>query len=167
LFRRGCYSLNPELRLWIDSEAFIHSVHKAQVAEQRGDLKAAIAEYGVAKTIYHSPLLVDDRYEDWLIPQRQSLKDAHQKVLTRLSTFHFDREEYESCAAAAAKMIEVDLCNEESHRLLMRCYARMGHAHLALRQYHFCVDALARELNLIPSAQTVALFQQIRRRAPV
>jgi DNA-binding SARP family transcriptional activator len=64
-------------------------------------------------------------------------------------------------------MVEADACNEEAHRLLMRCYGRLGHAHLALRQYHFCVDALARELNLIPSAQTVALFQQIRHRQPV
>jgi DNA-binding SARP family transcriptional activator len=43
----------------------------------------------------------------------------------------------------------------------------MGHAHLALRQYHFCIDALSRELNLIPSPQTVALYQQIRRRQPI
>lgn len=167
LFRQGCYSFNPTLRLWVDAEAFEASVHRAQAAEQCGDVEAAIAEYGVAQAIYHSPLLVDDRYEDWLIPRRLSLQDSHLKALTRLSRFHFEREDYEASAAAAAKMVEADACNEDAHRLLMRCYGRLGHAHLALRQYHFCVDALARELSLIPSAQTVALFQQIRQRQAI
>ncbi len=167
LFRQGCYSFNPELHLWVDAEAFIDSVHLAEVADQRGDVDAAIAGYRLAQALYHRPLLVDDRYEDWLIPQRQSLQDSYLKALKRLSGFHFDRGEFESCAATASRMLEVDACNEEAHRLLMRCYGRMGHSHLALRQYHFCVDALARELHLIPSAQTVALFQQIRRRQPV
>ena len=167
LFRHGCYSFDPALRLWVDAEAFEASVHRAQVAEQRGDIDAAIAEYGVAQATYRSPLLAEDRYENWLIPQRLALQDMHLKLLTRLSALHFERADYEACAAAAARMIEVDACNEAAHRLLMRCWGRLGHAHLALRQYHFCVDALERELKLIPSAQTVALFQQIRHRQPV
>ena len=167
LFRQGCYSFNPELRLWVDAEAFVECVHRAQAADQHGEADAAVAAYRVAQAVYHSPLLVDDRYEDWLIPQRQSLQDSYLKVLTRLASQHFADENFEACAAVANKMLEVDPCDEEAHRLLMRCYSRMGHTHLALRQYHFCVDALSRELNLIPSPQTVALFQQIRRRQSI
>ena len=167
LFRQGCYSFNPELRLWVDAEAFVECVHRAQAADQHGEADAAVAAYRVAQAVYHSPLLVDDRYEGWLIPQRQSLQDSYLKVLTRLASQHFADENFEACAAVANKMLEVDPCDEEAHRLLMRCYSRMGHTHLALRQYHFCVDALSRELNLIPSPQTVALFQQIRRRQSI
>jgi DNA-binding SARP family transcriptional activator len=167
LFRQGRYSFNPALRLWVDAEAFVECMHRAQAADQQGDAGTAMAAYRVAQAVYHSALLVDDRYEDWLIPQRQGLQDSYLKVLTRLAAHDFAREAFEACAASTAKMLEVDNCNEEAHRLLMRCYSRMGHTHLALRQYHFCVDALARELNLIPSPQTVALFQQIRRREPI
>ena len=164
LFRQGCYSFNPELRLWVDAEAFVDCVHRAQVAAQHADPEAAMATYRVAQAIYHSPLLVDDRYEDWLIPHRQSLQDEYLKVLKHLAHQHFSDDDFEACAAMANKMLGVDPCDEEAHRLLMRCYGRMGQTHLALRQYHFCVDALSRELHLIPSPQTVALFQQIRRR---
>ena len=167
LFRRGCYAFNPALRVWVDAEAFEACVHRAQSVERQAGMAAAVAEYRVAQATYHSALLVDDRYEDWLIPQRQSLQDRYLKVLGRLGSHYFAQQDFEACAAMTGKMLEVDNCNEEAHRLLMRCHSRMDHTHLALRQYHFCVDALARELNLIPSPQTVALFQQIRHREPV
>ena len=167
LFRQGCYSFNPELRLWVDAEAFVDCVHRGQAAEQQGDTDTAMAAYRLAEAIYHSPLLVEDRYEDWLVPQRQALQDSCLKVLSRLASQHFVTAAFEACAAVSNKMLEVDPCDEEAHRLLMRCYSRMGHSHLALRQYHFCVDALSRELNLIPSPQTVALSRDIRRRQPV
>ncbi len=167
LFRQDCYSFNPALPMWVDAEAFADRIHRAQAAEQRGDLSAAMAEYRVAQAIYDSALLVEDRYEDWLIPHRQSLQDDYMKVLQRLRSHHVDNAEFEACIGVTSRMLDVDRCDEDAHRLLMRCYSRMGHAHLALRQYHFCVDALARELNLIPSPQTVALFQQIRQRQAV
>lgn len=167
LFRQGCYSFDPALRLWVDAEAFVERVQRAQALDQYGNIAGAIAECRVALAIYHSALLVDDRYEDWLIPQRQSLQNSYLQVLNRLASHYFDQADFEACIAVTGKILEVDNCNEEIHGLLMRCYSRMGHAHLALRQYHFCVDALSRELNLIPSPQTVALFQQIRRRQPI
>lgn len=166
-FRQGCYSFNPALRLWVDAEAFVDRIHVAQAAERHGDTATAMAAYRVAQAIHHSALLVEDRYEDWLIPHRQSLKDSYLKVLHRLRSHAFDNGEYEASIGVATRMLDVDRCDEDAHRLLMRCYSRMGHDHLALRQYHFCVDALARELNLIPSRQTVALFQQIRQRQAV
>jgi DNA-binding SARP family transcriptional activator len=167
LFRQGCYSLNPALRMWVDVEAFVGHLRQARAAEQSDDIAGAMAQYRVALAIYHGPLLVEDRYENWLAPYRQSLRDSYAELLNRLATHTFGEGDFESCAAIGTKLLEVDNCDEQAHRLLMRCYGRMGHAHLALRQYHFCVDALARELNLIPSPQTVALFQQIRQRQPI
>lgn len=166
-FRQGCYSLNPALRLWVDAEAFVDHLRQAHVAEERGDKAGAMAQYRIALAIYHRPLLLEDRYEDWLSPYRQSLRDSYVEMLNRLAVHTFGDGDFEACAAACAKLLEADGCDEQAHRLLMRCYCRMGHTHLALRQYHYCVDTLARELKLIPSAETVALFQKIRRRQPI
>ena len=164
LFRQGCYGFNPKLRLWVGAEAFADCVRRGRAAELQGDWDAAMAAYCVAQAIYRSPLLVDDRYEDWLNPLRQGLQDSCLAMLQRLASRHEAQQDLPACAAVAARMLEVDACDEQAHRLLMHCYNRMGHVHLALRQYHLCVDAMARELNLIPSPQTVALAQQIRRR---
>jgi DNA-binding SARP family transcriptional activator len=167
VFRRGCYSFNPELQIWVDAEAFADHVNRARAADQAGNTRQAVSHCREALATYQSPLLVNDRYEDWLIPQRQRLQDSYLHVLNRLAMHHQGEGDYSACAAVTAKMLEVDACDEEAHRQLMRCYSRLGQTQLALRQYHFCVDALARELNLIPSPHTVALFQRIRRRETV
>jgi hypothetical protein len=49
----------------------------------------------------------------------------------------------------------------------MRCYCRLGQTHLAVRQYHFCVETLARRVHLSPSVETVDLLRRIRHRALV
>jgi len=166
LFRQGCYQLNPGMQLWIDAEAFVDHLHRAQVAEQRGDAAGAIADYRVAQALYRNALLEEDRYEEWPVVQRRSLQADFVRVLQRLCAHYFDAGDFEACVGVCTRMLEVDRCDEDAHRRLMRCYSRMGHAHLALRQYHFCVDALARDLKLIPGPQTVALFQAIRQRQP-
>lgn len=163
LFRQGCYSFNSLLRIWVDAEAFERDIEQAQEADRLGETVNAVAHYRQAQATYHSALLVDDRYEDWLIPKRQSLQTSYRHVLSRLATHYLSQDDFEACAGTTRKMIEVDNCDEEAHRQLMRCYSRLGHTQLALRQYHFCVDALARELSTIPSPHTVALFHQLRR----
>jgi hypothetical protein len=47
----------------------------------------------------------------------------------------------------------------------MSLYARLGRRQAALRQYQLCVDALKRELNARPEAETIHLYQQISERA--
>jgi DNA-binding SARP family transcriptional activator len=49
----------------------------------------------------------------------------------------------------------------------MRCYARQGQQHLALRQYLDCAAALQDALDTQPEPRTVDLYERIRRREPV
>jgi DNA-binding SARP family transcriptional activator len=166
-FRHGAYGLDPTLRAWVDTEAFGAAMQRAEGAERRGDRVAAAAHYRAAQALYRGPLLVEDRYEGWLVPHRERLRTTYLTALQRLADFALADGDDGTCIATTQRLLDEDACNEQAHRQLMRSFARSGQAHLALRQYHHCVDALARELDLIPSAQTVALFQQIRRREPV
>ena len=167
LFQDGCYLLNPELHIWVDAEAFMAHVRKAKECERRNDLVAAIHEYRAAEAIYQSEFLVEDRYEDWLIGARQNFQDTYLAVMNRLSCYYLDQQDYEACVTICAKTLTVDVCNEEVHRRLMRCYSLMGYTHLAMRQFHVCRETLARDLNLIPSKETMQLFEQIRQRQSV
>jgi DNA-binding SARP family transcriptional activator len=45
----------------------------------------------------------------------------------------------------------------------MRVYYFQGQRHLALRQYHRCVEALQQELDIDPMPETVALRHQIQK----
>ena len=59
-------------------------------------------------------------------------------------------------------MLVVDSCNEEAHCNLMRCYSQQGRQHLALRQYHRCVEALRRELDVEPGQPIKEFYAQLR-----
>lgn len=58
-------------------------------------------------------------------------------------------------------MLEKDDCLENIHRKLILCYYQLGRRDLAIRQYHKCVEALQKELNIEPSLSTKELFQLI------
>lgn len=167
LHHQGGYALNPALRVWIDAEAFAERCTAARAADARGDRAAACEAFGAARAIYREPLRLDDRSDDWLAAQRESLQQSYLGALRWLREHHAERGEWEACIGVANDMLGVDRCDEDAHRTLMRCQARLGRANLALRQYHGCVEALKKDLSLIPSAETVALFQRIRRRDAV
>jgi DNA-binding SARP family transcriptional activator len=161
LFLDDRYLLNPELQIWVDVEEFLERFKTAQNLEQRGELTLAVREYRTAEALYQGEFLEEDRYEDWLLPQRQRLQDYYLNLLDRLSRHYLDQEDYDACATMCEKMLVVDPCREEAHRRLMRYYSQQKQRYMALRQYHLCAEALARELDVNPSQTTIALYKQI------
>jgi DNA-binding SARP family transcriptional activator len=162
LFQDDCYLLHPDLQIWVDCEAFMERFRVAQALERRGKLVAAIREYHAAEALYQGEFLEEDRYEDWLIPQRQSLQDDYLSLLERLSRYYLGQHDYTTCVPLCNKMLAVDSCCEDAHRWLMRCYSRQGQPYLALRQYHLCMETLQKELDVPPMDETLALYQRIR-----
>jgi DNA-binding SARP family transcriptional activator len=162
LFQNDAYLLNPELRIWVDVEEFGQHFRTGQRLEQAKELAQAVLEYRAAEALYQGEFLEEDRYEDWLLPRRQSLQDDYLTLLDRLSRHYLEQESYDACVLMCGKLLAIDSCREDAHRRLMRCYSRQGQYHLALRQYHFCVEALQHELEVEPDEATQALFRQIR-----
>jgi DNA-binding SARP family transcriptional activator len=163
LFQDDCYLLNPALGVWIDVEEFMQRYEAGQTLERRGELAGAIREYEAAEGLYQGDFLEEDLYEEWPMARREGLKDSYLFVLDRLSRHYLDERRYAACIHLSQKILAKDNCREEAHRRLMRCYSRQGQRNLALRQYHFCAETLARELEVSPTQETVALYDQIRR----
>jgi DNA-binding SARP family transcriptional activator len=159
----GCYDLNPDVRLWVDSDDFTAHYQTGQQLEREGRLQEAIREYELADNLYEGEFLAEDRYEDWSLVPRENLKHAHLDILDRLSQHYFGQAQFAMCIAFCQKILAEDNCREDAHRRLMRCHLRQGQRHLALRQYHMCVEALKRELDVPPMPATVELYQEIQR----
>ena len=162
LYEDDCYLINAELTLWLDSEAFAEQVAAAQACEQRGDPAGAVCAYRAAESLYQGEFHADERYEDWVAPQREALRVDYQRLLDYLCQHYFEGADYDACIAVARKGLDVDDCDEGLHRQLMCSYSRQGLHHLAHRQYHLCVSALERELDIDPCGETVELFERIR-----
>ncbi len=161
LFKDDSYQLNPDLQLWVDMEAFIEHERAGRKLAQSGERPLAIREYCIADALYQGELFEDDRYEDWISEQRHALEISHINLLDQLSEYYLQAKNYTAVEAPCRKILSIDSCHEGAHCRLMQCYSQQGQYHLALRQYHECVETLQRELGSPPSPDTLALYDQI------
>jgi DNA-binding SARP family transcriptional activator len=161
LFQDDHYVLNPDMEIWVDIEEFVRRYEAGRTLERRGELVEAVREYEVAEGLYQGDFLQEDVYQDWPIPRREGLKDSYLTTLDRLSRHYLEEKRYAACIHLCRKILAEDDCREDAHRRLMRCYSQQGQRNLALRQYHLCVETLARVLGVLPTAATVALYNQI------
>jgi DNA-binding SARP family transcriptional activator len=76
---------------------------------------------------------------------------------------HERRGMLESGIGAGLRLLRQDPLREDVHRYVMRLYASAGQRQLAIRQYDYCRDLLASELDISPMPETEALHQQILR----
>jgi DNA-binding SARP family transcriptional activator len=167
VFRDGCYSLNPKLKIWTDVDAFSNHLRRARQLESAGAMQEALDAYAAGVALYSAELLPEDRYDDWLVPLRQELRDGYLAAVHRLRQRHFAERDYSACMGICARILAVDACDEEAHRALMRCYARLCQPQLAQRQYQRCVQTLTREMGILPSRATTELYRQIVHRQDI
>lgn len=161
LFADGHYVLNPRFAVCTDADEFSEAFSRAVCQEAAGFPDEAAKSLMCCAELYQTELLAEDRYETWIESPRQQLRDTYLDALGRLCRYYLMREQYAACNAMCVKILAVDGCNEEAHRMLMRCYARMSQPHLATQQYQACVRSLARELGISPSAETVSVYREI------
>ena len=162
-FENGTYGFPANLELWLDVEEFEHCAREGRRLEAQNQPTGAETEYEIAINIYRGDLLADTPYEDWMAIDRERLRLAYLATLDRLSKIYFDREQYAACIRLCQLILNRDLCREDAHCCLMRCYSRLGQVPLALRQYQICVEALQSELEVDPAPETIQLYQQIHR----
>jgi DNA-binding SARP family transcriptional activator len=163
-FESDCYLLNPEMSIWLDFEEFEKHAQAGQKLEADGRFTEAVAEYGIAEGLYQGRFLEEDLYEDWANLQEEHLENKYLTIANRLSSYYMRQDEYVAAIALCQKILAKDNCSEEAHRRLMQCYLAQGQRHLAVRQYQTCVEALTKELDLTPGAETVELFRHITAR---
>ena len=83
-------------------------------------------------------------------------------ALDRVSRIQLRMNRLDDCIATGLRMLAVDPCREDAHRLLMSCYARQGRTYQALRQYELCCRMLRATLDAGPADETAQLHHAIR-----
>jgi len=166
LFDHG-YTLNPELEVRLDTEEFEQAVAHGTRAEKNNDVETALAAYRDAIREYGGDLLSDHPYDGWTLLPREHYRVRMLDVLGRAAQLTFDAGRYADSLETGQRLLALDFCREDLHRLLMRAYARLGRPHLALHQFETCAQQLRRELDMAPARETVELYRRIRARSPV
>lgn len=160
---QGGFSLASGIDLWLDVEGFDQALRLAKT-EQAHSQKGALKSYEAALQLYRGELLQDAPFEEWTLVRREQIRLQYLDALDQLARLRFAVGRYADCLDICQRLIPGDLCREDIHRLMMRCYTRLNQPHLAIRQYHQCERELRDELGMAPATATQHLYEQIRRR---
>lgn len=101
-------------------------------------------------------------YDEWLLPERERLREQFIDTLAQLIVLSEAEHEYQAAIGYARRLLQADPLGEEAYRKLMHLYARTGDRANLVRVYQTCVAVLKRELDAEPSPATHALFERLR-----
>lgn len=101
-------------------------------------------------------------FEEWAVLKREWLHRQAVEALTHLADYYERRGDLSGARQYAFRQVELEPWREEAHRQLMRLMALDGQRSAALAQYEKCRAALAHELHVEPTDETIALYEQIR-----
>ena len=146
---------NPDLPIELDVEQFI--VHNAQCAESGSE---ALGHCELCIEYYRGDFLAG-YYDDWVLVERERLREVFLGVLERLVNGLKGRGDYKGALAYARRLVTGDPLREEAHREVMRLCHLLGRDAEALKQYEVCRQVLLEELGAEPSAETEALAAEI------
>ena len=111
--------------------------------------------------MYRGDYLLEDLYEDWTMVERERLANAYMDMLDRLAASYLVSGRVRESVGACYRGLKKDRCHENSHRLLMTCYARMGQRAKAIRQYRLCESVMGQEYGTSPSPETRSLYENL------
>ncbi len=149
-----------DARFSLDVAEFEQLVSRAEEAREAGETNDERALLEGAVALYAGDL-VPDCYDDWAVPERERLRQAFLGAVERLAELlELDRD-HRGAIPWARRLLDHDPLNEGSCQRLMRLYALSGDRAGALRVYHGCATALARELGVEASAVTREAYERL------
>ena len=158
--QNGRLALRCGRRLWIDALAL---EHRARVAT-RGSVGAMPAS--ARARVRRSLLALSGDFlpsidAEWALVERERLRCLRLDALFALASADAARGDWLAVVDAARALCASEPLREDSQRLLMLGYARMGNRALAIRQYTRCAAVLAQDLGIDPMPETQALYQRL------
>jgi DNA-binding SARP family transcriptional activator/Tfp pilus assembly protein PilF len=151
--------ISSHLSLWLDVEEFAE--HRARCIS--GEPKALV--HGERCLGHYRGDFLAGYYDDWVLPERERLREQFLEVLERLVAGYKRRGDYAAALAHARRLAAEDPLREEAHREAMRLCHLLGYHAEALLQFETCRQILAEELGAEPSPATIALACEIAERS--
>ncbi len=163
LLEEGYYHLCPTVQVSTDAEEFDDRHERGRRLERVRRIPQAVAEYERAVELYRGDYLMEDLYEDWTMVERERLANAYVDMLGRLAAHYMETGRFQESITACYRILEKDRCHEDTYRLLMHCYTRLGMRGRALRHYHLCEKTIREEYGMSLSPETRTLYRSLLR----
>ena len=144
----------------LDVQDFAAALAHADQAEQTGHRRALREALATALEHYRGDLL-PGCYEDWVLPERERLRQQVLQALERLLVLWEHERDYPAAISTAQRLLRHDPLQEATYRHLIRLYAVSGDRAAAVRTYHTCASLLERELGVPPTPETRQAYERL------
>ncbi|HEX6818851.1 MAG TPA: BTAD domain-containing putative transcriptional regulator [Ktedonobacterales bacterium] len=148
---------------WLDVREFKRLASEGHSAAQAGEHERAATALRKAAEV-GSGIYLTDTYSEWATLRRDALRREYLSVLEHLLDAEMALKRYKALTRTAYLLLDADPFCEKAHRALMVGFYASGEPARALDQFRRCALILRRELNMEPTAATVALYRTIRQR---
>ena len=147
--------------VWVDALAF-ESCCGITRGTRGPDMDPRIADDLMSAVELYRGDLLEGWYHDWCVVERERYEVMYVSALDKLIGYAEAHRDYEAGIDYCRTVLTRDPAREYTHRALMRLLAAAGDRTGALRQFQRCATVLREELDVAPSARTVALRDRIR-----
>ncbi len=171
LIQGDLIGLNPQAPLELDLEGVQQAYTAAlrfSTSPSEPQRAALLAQVQQALALVRGPFLdgfwlrEETAFDEWAQLQQQQWQVRLQLLCERLSSWQEGGFELEEARATLLRWLALDPLSEQAYQRLMRVHLARGEANAALQVYATCRTRLAEELQVNPSADTVALAERIR-----
>ena len=156
----GCYRLHLPPETWIDTEAMISGIDRAEGALRAGAPGAAYGWAGVAATIARRPFLPGETGQ-WVEHERAAFHGILVRALDCFAQIYLRSGELTLAARASEEVLALEPFREVGYQQLMQAHLAMGNRAEALRTYERCRRLLAEELGVGPAPPIESLYLSI------
>src|SRR5436305_8607850 len=163
--------LDPHVPFELDLEVVQQAYQQAQrlsTLPAESQRAALAAKFQQALALVRGPFLdgfwlgEESPFDEWVLQQQQQWQVRLHLLLDRLSSWQEVGGELEPARATLTRWLTLEPLSEEACRRLMRVDLALGDPSAAGRVYATLRARLAEDLRVEPSAETVALAEQIR-----
>jgi YVTN family beta-propeller protein len=158
----GCYQLALPAGAWIDVDAAVEAVERAEAALAADDFGEARTQATAAAALARRSFLPGED-GPWVEEKRRDLRDVLVRALECLRDASFVAGELAEAFRYAEEVTDLEPFRESGHRRLMEVHAAAGNPAEALRVYERCRRVLADELGAYPSPETESIYRDLLR----
>ena len=145
----------PRIPVWVDLITFEETL--AHAPAPGPPRRAAL----IAATDSYSGDLLPDCYDEWVLPERERLRNLYAQALGELVLLAEAERDYPAAISQARRLLRHDPLHETTYRQLMRLLALTGNRVASLQTYHTCATLLLREIGVEPGPETQQLYAQL------
>jgi DNA-binding SARP family transcriptional activator len=160
IYANGSYHLNRDGGYTTDIARFDELISTGNRQAATDEHTAACLSFERAVALYRGDLSTGT--DVYAVIERERLRANFLWGLVWLANHAYCSGDYAASLQHALRLLSIDPCREDAHRVIMRTHLRRGERAQALRQYRLCEYVLRREFDTAPEPQTIALYERIR-----